>query len=64
MEYTNSQIAHLIDEHIHSQRDREVLKRRLIDGKTFEELSGEFSMSVRQLKTIVYREQSKLFKFL
>ncbi len=31
-EYTNSQIRALIDEYIHSERDREILKRRLIDG--------------------------------
>lgn len=28
-DYTNSQICALIDEHIHSERDRRILKRRL-----------------------------------
>ena len=32
MEYTNSRIAALIDEYIHSERDRKLIKRRLIDG--------------------------------
>ena len=46
LEYTNSQIAALIDEHIHSQRDRAILKRRLIDGICYEPLAEEFDLSV------------------
>lgn len=63
-DYTNSQIRALIDEHIHSERDREILKRRLIDGICFEPLAEEFDMSVRQIKRIVYKAQDKLFKHL
>ena len=61
-EYTNSQIAYLIDEFIHSERDRAMLKRRLIDGICFEPLAEEFNLSVRQTKKIIYREQDKLFR--
>ena len=61
MEYTNSQIRSLIAEHIHSERDRKILERRLIDGVVFEVLSEEFSMSTRQIKNIVYREEKILF---
>lgn len=60
-EYTNSRILELIDEHIHSERDRKILKRRLVDGITFEPLAEEFGMSVRQIKKIVYKAQEKLF---
>jgi len=38
-DYTNSQICALIDEHIHSDRDRRILKRRLVDGCCFEPLA-------------------------
>jgi DNA-directed RNA polymerase specialized sigma24 family protein len=62
MEYTNSQIRELISEYIHSERDRAVLNRRLVDGLTFERLAEEFDMSVRQVKNIVYRLQDELFK--
>ena len=40
MEYTNSQIREIIGEYIHSERDRKIMERRLIDGITFE-LTGE-----------------------
>lgn len=61
-EYTNSQIREIIDEYIHSERDRAILKRRLIDGICFEPLAEEFDMSVRQMKNIVYAAQDRLFK--
>lgn len=63
-EYTNSQIAEIIDEHIHNERNREILKRRLIDGICFEPLAEEFRMSVRQIKYIIYREQDRLIKYM
>lgn len=63
-DYTNSQISPLIDEHIHSERDRAILKRRLIDGVLYEPLAEEFGLSVVQTKNIVYKLQNKIFKFL
>lgn len=63
-EYTNSQISHLIDEYIHSERDRNILKRRLIDGLTYEKLAEEFDLSVRNIKNIVYKCEDTLFSHL
>ncbi len=62
IEYTNSQMSLLIDEHIHSERDRAILKRRLLDGICYEPLADEFDMSVRQVKNIVYKQEKRLFK--
>ena len=64
IEYSNSQIAALIDEWIHSERDRAILKRRLIDGVCFEQLSEEFDLSTQRVKTIVYKSQERLFRHL
>ena len=61
IDYTNSEIEKVINEYIHSERDRSILKRRLIDGICFEPLAEEFDMSVRQIKTIVYRGQERVF---
>ena len=62
--YTNSNISQVIDEHIHSERDRKILKRRYIDGICFEPLAEEFNLSVRQVKTIVYKAEKQLIKYL
>lgn len=61
-EYTNSEIAGLIDEYIHNERHRAMLKRRLIDGVLFEPLAEEFNFSVRQTKAIIYKGQEVIFK--
>lgn len=61
-DYTNSEMSALIDEHIHSERDRAILKRRLIDGICFEPLAEEFGLSVRRTKTIIYKAQDRLFR--
>ena len=59
---SNSQISHLIDEWIKSERDRNILKRRLIDGICFEPLAEEFELSVRQITNIVYKSEAILIK--
>lgn len=64
MEYTNSQIAALIDEYIHSARDRAILKRRLIDGICYEPLAEEFELSVPQIKRIIYKGQDRVLRHL
>ena len=58
---SRSEIEYLIDEWIHKERDRRILKRRLLDGICYEPLAEEFDMSVRQIKTIVYKAEERLF---
>ena len=62
MDYTNSQIKRLIDEYIHSERDRAILYRRLVDGITYERLAEEFDISTMQAKRIIYKSEEILFK--
>jgi DNA-directed RNA polymerase specialized sigma24 family protein len=51
----------LIDEWIFNERNRAILKRRLLDGICYEPLAEEFDMSVRQIKNIVYKSEKRLF---
>ena len=62
MEYRNSEISRVIDDVIHSARDRRVLKLRFIDGLTYEKIAGEMDMSVRQIQNIIYRHEMVVFK--
>lgn len=59
--YTNSEIIESIQELIHSERDRNILKRRLVDGITYEKLAEEFDLSVAQIKRIVYKCENIIF---
>ncbi len=58
---SRSDVERLIDEWIFSERDRNILKRRLLDGICYEPLAAEFDMSVRQVKNIVYKSEKVIF---
>lgn len=59
---TNSEIETAINEHIHSARDRAIIRDRLIDGMTFGELEGKYHLCVRQLARIVKKADVFLVK--
>ena len=54
-DYRNSELQALINEYIHSQRDREIIKDRLVNGLTYAELSQKHYLSERQIKRIVQK---------
>ena len=60
IELTNSQIAKIIDEQIHSERDRRILKMKLIDGITYERIAEIVEMSPRYLRALVKRLRNSL----
>lgn len=60
-ELSYSEIEGLIDEWILNERDRKILKRRLLDGIIYDRLAEEFDLSVRQVKKIVQKQSEKLF---
>ncbi len=66
-DYSRTEIEHAIDEWIvgkNAERNRAILKRRLIDGICYEPLAEEFNLSVSQVKRIVYKLEQKIFQFL
>lgn len=60
-DYTTTEITSLIREYVHNERNREILKRRLIDGRTYEQLAEEFDLSTAQIKRIVYKAEAVVF---
>lgn len=63
-DYSRSEIEAAITEWVLNERDRAVIRRRLIDGLTYENLAEEFDLSVSQVKRIVYKAQEKVFRHL
>lgn len=61
-ELSNSQISSLIDEWIHNERDRQIMKRRFIDGVGYEKIAEEFDLSDRHIKNIIYKSENILKK--
>lgn len=56
----NSALELLIEEWVKSERNRKILKRRLIDGIHYEKIAEEFELSDRQVKTIVKKEKENI----
>lgn len=57
---SRTEIEKLIDEWVLSEKERRLMKRRLIDGICFEPLAEEFEMSPRQAHRIVKKNTLKL----
>jgi DNA-directed RNA polymerase sigma subunit (sigma70/sigma32) len=57
---SRSEAERLINEWIFNARDRNILKRRILDGVSFEELAEEFHLSTQRTKVIVYQSLDKL----
>ena len=55
---SNTQLSHTIDEWIKNERDRHILKRRLIDGIRLEPLAEEFNLTVDRIKQIIYKDKA------
>lgn len=67
IDLSRSEIEYLINEWIigkNGERDRKLMKRRLIDGITYENLAEEFDLTTRQVKNICYKNMEKLIKHL
>ena len=62
---SRTEIEFAIDEWIigkNAERDRKVLRRRLIDGVTFERLAEEQELSVSQVKRIIWKGTEIIFR--
>ncbi|MDT3387671.1 MAG: hypothetical protein LIR46_07935 [Bacteroidota bacterium] len=62
--YTNSEISEVIEENIHSQRDRLILRKCFIDGLSHEKISEEINMSNRQVSNIISKYSVMLIEYL
>lgn len=67
-EIESEELEKAIDSWIHSERDRIILKKRLIDGYTFQQICDylyaehKIQLSVRQMSNIIPKLENKLFK--
>ncbi len=58
---SRSEWENLIDEYVFNENHRAMLKRNLLDGRTYERIAEEFDMSTRQVARLMPKLQEKLF---
>lgn len=63
-DYTNSHITFLIDEHIHSKRDREIMKMHYVDGLSAEVIADSIDLSPRRISQILSDRLMEISPFL
>ena len=59
---SNTDLAAVIDNWVKGERDRKLMKRRLIDCIKLEALAEEFELSVQHVATIVSRNNKIISK--
>lgn len=52
----------IIDEWIFSEEHRAMLKRNLLDGRTYEQIAEEFDCSRDKIARLIPRLQNRIFK--
>jgi DNA-directed RNA polymerase specialized sigma24 family protein len=62
IEYDRYQWEDAIDRWIFNEEHRSMLKRNLLDGRTYEQLAEEFNCSRDKIARLIPRLQNQLFK--
>lgn len=57
-----SEWERLIDEWVFSEEHRKMLKRNLLDGRTYEQLAEEFDCSRDKIARLVPKLEKRIFK--
>jgi predicted DNA-binding protein YlxM (UPF0122 family) len=67
-DYSKEQIEEAINSTViaclHAERNREILKKSLIDGKTVKELANEFKLSNQSIEKILMKNNKLLIDYL
>ena len=62
--YSNFRLREIVEEFIHSERDRRILIRKYCDKRTIDQLAEEFQMSTSQIKRIITRDGDTVFRIM
>ena len=62
--YKNSDVVRIVNEYIHSSRDRDIAVDRLVNGLTIEQLAEKYERTPRAMQTKVAKLQAIVFRYL
>lgn len=62
IDFSRTDWERLIDEWIFNEEHRKMLKRNLLDGRTYEQIAEEFDCSRDKVARLIPRLQNRLFK--
>ncbi len=59
-DYSNERVTAVIGDYIHSSRDREIILANLVDGVSYDELAGKYSLAYESIKDIMRKGRAAL----
>ena len=63
-QYSNTRLREIVEDYIHSERDRKILIRKYCDNRTIEQLAEEYQLSDSQIKRIIYKHSITIFSIM
>jgi len=59
--YSNFRLREIVEEYIHSERDRRILIEKFCNRKTIEQIAEKYELSVSQVKRVITRDGIVVF---
>ena len=63
VDFSSDYIEYIIDQYVHSKRDRTILKQKWLDDETYHTIAENVGMSDRGVQYVVDRWRKKLLKY-
>ena len=64
VKYLEEDAKKAIEQCVHHKRNREIVRSRLLDELSYDELAAKYHLDSRQIQRIVYREQDIVFRYM
>ena len=59
--WSNFRLREIVEEFVHSERDRAILIRKYCDKRTIEQCAQEFDVSETTIKNVIYKYSFMIF---
>ena len=62
--YSNFRLREIVEEYIHSERNRRILIEKFCNRKTIEQIAEKYELSVSQVKRVITRDGITVFEIM
>ena len=59
-DYSNHRVREVIDEYIHSSRDRALILDNMVDGLSYDELAGKYQIAYESVRDVMRKGKEAL----
>ena len=59
-DYSNARVREVIDDYIHSSRDRALILDSLVDGLSYDELAGKYQIAYESVRDVMRKGREAL----